>query len=361
MLDQASQSLASVGRWLGRIPAWLFLALLTGVFLAKGTLVWRFELIDATSQVFPDEASFGSSNLIGIAVHRLVGGSATWYAAIAVAALAGATAVVWKLAAPNDRGPHANRIMVILAVSWPLLLADVAWLGNGFEFLPLFMALAVLSPKTITYSLASVLAALTHPEQAFFAFAGLAALSLAPEFRSLRPRGIFGLGVSGLAVIATSLWISGSGGQSRTTYFLDWFVDSAALFLRNAALIVYSGWGVWWLILLIALAGVGVRGRWLLLGTAILIPSLITATTIDGTRVFTGVSSAVGIAVVAWFGQQITQRKDSQENVDSTNTALLGLVTIAFLIMPNLQVAMWGEIPGPGDFWIDSLRIFLPQ
>jgi len=246
--------------------------------------------------------------------------------------------------------------MLLWALSWPLLLADVAWLGNGFEFLPLFMVMAVVARQTPVAVLGASLAALTHPEQALFAFIALLILSLAAEFRFARSRAILGTAFAFASTVGTTLWLMSSGVESRTTFFVDWVADSLALFIRNLHLLAYSGWGAWWVLLLLAIGLLGRCGVQLLIVSAVLIPLAFTATTIDGTRVFAGVASAVGIAVYVFVHRALTVTPEQAAPAPSDRFALLGVTFLAVLILPNLQVIMWGDIIGPGAFWIDLAR-----
>lgn len=342
------------GAWLARIPGWFFALIALTIFLAKSILVWRLEILSGVAERFPKVDGFSSSNLVGIIIYRGTGGSPPLYAALASLALAAAVVIIWRAGGANT---VRRRTFLLLALSWPLLLADLAWLGNGFEFLALFVTLAVLTQHRALWVTGSLMAALTHPEQAFLAFASLGLLSLGQEFRSLRNRALTGAIGGAIAGVASSVWLSLSGADSRTTFFFDWLVDSLVLFFRNAALLIYSGWGVWWLLLLLVFASVTWRTRWLLVLTALAVPIAITATTIDGTRVFAGVASAVGLALIAFIRDQSTAGAAGQGEGSQQEMALLGLTFLAFAILPNVQVVMWAEVLSPGTSWIEFVRL----
>jgi len=345
-----------VGKWLNSLPSWTFGIVVAIILLAKAIVVWRIDILREVSAAFPQSQGFGSSNFVGIAIFTLVGESPLLYGAVSMGALAAAALVLARTGARGHSDRALRRTFVIFAVSWPLLLADLAWLGNGFEFLPLFVAIAVAARNQALAIVGAVLAALTHPEQSFFAFGSLLILTFAPEFRFLRWRAAAGAAIAAAVAVATTLWLTTSGSQSRTTFFFDWITDSLALFVRNAALIVYSGWGVWWLLLILVFVSLSIRGRVLMLVSALGLPLLITATTIDGTRVFTGVASAVAVALIVVLARQLSEPRPELNTDQPIHSGFLGLAFLALLVLPNIQVVMWGELPSAGAFWIDLIR-----
>lgn len=356
-LTDLGRMVSEFGTWLARIPGWLFTLIALTIFFAKSIVVWRLELLGDVAERFPVVEGFGSSNFVGIALYRAIGGSPALYAALAGLALAAAVVIIWRAGGADQA---RSRTFLLLALSWPLLLADLAWLGNGFEFLALFVALAVLTQHRALWVTGALLAALTHPEQAFLAFASLGLLSLGQEFRYLRSRALAGAISAAIVGLASTVWLSLSGADSRTTFFFDWLVDSLVLFFRNAALLIYSGWGLWWLLLLVVFASVTRRTRWLLVLTALAVPAAMTATTIDGTRVFAGVASAVGLALIAFLRDQRHADPTGKLERDQQDTAFLGITFLAFVILPNIQVIMWAEVLSPGTSWIDLFRLWFP-
>lgn len=345
-----------IGIWLASIPAWAFALTVGVVFLAKVAIDWQINVIHSAANPTEGSASFDASNFLGIAIFRLLNYSTVLYALVAIGALALAVLSLWRLGGGSQTDRLESRTLMMWALAWPLLLGDLAWLGNGFEFLPLFIVLSVLARRWSVVVAGAVLASLTHPEQALVAFASLLVLSLAPEFRSYRLRASIGSVAALTATVITSLWLAARGTESRAEFFFEWFIDAAAQFAGNTVLLVYSGWGVWWLLLLLAFGLLGRRGKTVIIISAILIPTAVTATTLDGTRVFVGVASAVGVALYAFLARSLQGSPDMTHAVNEHGRALLGISFLAFLILPNLQIVIWGDLASPHRIWLDIAR-----
>ena len=357
MLTSSWRLLQHLSLWLARLAGWKFLLLVAAIAISKSTISWHTDFLAAASSDELSKDDFAASNLIATELFRLLGMNASLYAVIALSALGCAAFLLWRLGLSASAGGRIqSRTLAIWALGWPILYADLAWFGNGHELLPLFFVLSVAARPTPLWIVGTMLVALSHPEQGFIAFISLFVLSMSSPFRQYRSKAITGVASSLLTVLATTVWLSGQAVQPRTFKFFDLLGSALELFVKNAPIIVYSGWGVWWLLVLFALASMRVRRDVLVVVAAtIVLPLTVAALTVDGVRVFTGVAGAVGVTIFIFLSKQLGLAQEAPRQ--KSEQGLLGLSFLVFLILPNVQTVYWGEILSPGTYWINLVKI----
>jgi hypothetical protein len=328
--------------------------------VAKATFIWKIPNVEGAAPVFP-QATSSSDMLVGIGVVKLVQGSSWGYLLVTVTALVVALIIVWRAGRPNGACPVTDRIRLILAVAWPFLMANLAWLGHGSEFLVLFVAMAVLLRSPWLWVLGAVGASLTHPTQAFATFVGLLVLTWAPEFRELRLRAVVGTLVGAISAIGFSMWMAASGVPSRIDNALEVLLGSILNALRHGVLGLYSGWGVWWVVVLAAFVLVGRRGKVAIVVSAIVLPVIGTMVGWDGTRNFVAVAGATGLAFI-WLLVKRDQKEIGKSRMggDAIRSRALGVIAVAFLVMPNVVILMLGDgVPRPGWMWVGLFENYI--
>ena len=343
------------GSWLSKIPFWVFALSVLALSAAKATFIWRLPNVHGAAPAFP-EARENSDLFLGIISYQVVGGSNWGYLILNGAALFLASLLIWLSGPSDERFTSAGRTRLILAFSWPFVATHLAWFGHGTEFFPLGIALAILARSRWIWILGIVIAALAHPAQSFAAFTTLALLTLAPEFRSWRIRAVTGMLVGGASLVGFTLWLRAAGLPSRITLAIEAMPLSLLNPLRHGILGPYSGWGVWWIVVLVAFVLATKRTRILIAITAFVIPSLGAMLNWDGTRDFVGPAAAVGLVLFVFAFN--TTRVSSPETPTGalkvpSSELILATMALLFIFMPNIQIMMIGDgIPEPGWMWV---------
>ena len=269
--QKGGMGLDNLGRWLLRIPLWAFVLLVGAIGVAKATFIWKTPNVEGAAPVFP-QATSSSDMLVGIGVVKLVQGSSWGYLAVTAGALAAALVIVWRAGGYPNTPPATDRVRLILAVSWPFLMANLAWFGHGSEFLVLFVAMAVLMRRSSLWVVGTIGAALTHPSQAFATFVGLLILSWAPEFRELLPRAVVGTITGAVSTVGFSIWMAAAGVPSRIDNAMEVLFGSILNALRHGILGLYSGWGVWWIVVMAVFVVVSRRANFAVVISGVLLP-----------------------------------------------------------------------------------------
>jgi hypothetical protein len=354
------------GAWLASIPFWVFAGLFGAVAISKAAFIWRLPNVHGAAPAFP-EPTQNSDLFMGIVSYQVVGGSSWGYLILNMTALIAAVAIVWLSGGKSDSTTARGRVRFLLAISWPLAITQLTWFGHGTEFLPLGVALALLARNRVLWIFGVLVTTLSHPTQGFAIFVTLLFLTLAPEFHKYRARALTGVLVGAVGMVGFSLWIHTAGIPSRIPLAVEVLPKSFLNALRHGILGLYSGWGVWWILLLLAIFIVGTRTRLLLIFTGVVLPSIATMIAWDGTRDFVAVAAAVGLAMFALVMNRNTSESSLSTSVRQESKQpehfLLALATFAFLLLPNVQIMMIGDgIPEPGWMWVGLFENYLlPQ
>lgn len=360
-LNIIAGSLDRFGQWLNRLPMAFFVLIVFAVALLKATFIWTPWIFEASEQ-FPEPALQRGNQFTGIALARLVNENSWFYFIVTAVAITAAIVYVWRAGDGNSITSGVSRTRLILAVSWPLVLSGLAWYGYGTELMPLFAAFSVLARRRWLWLVGIFGTSLTHPELSLVSFVGLVLLASSREFRSLLARGLIGAVVSLIVVVFSSLWLSSAGAETRGQLAIDFLPGALRSQLRHSVMGLYSAWSVWWVLILIAFLLVGQRAKQLLLISAVVLPSVVTMVTLDATRVFTGSAAAVGLASYWLVTSRLTpsERSGSNEANENQNLGVLGLVFIAFLLLPNVQFkTVLDPVPEPGRLWVDMLEVYV--
>ena len=344
-----------LGAWLARIPFWVFAALVLAIAAAKTTFIWRLPNVHGAAPAFPEPRE-NSDLFLGIISYQVVGGSNWGYLILNGAALFFASLLIWLSSPKEERFSATGRTRLILAFSWPFVATHLAWFGHGTEFFPLGIALAILAQRNWVWLLGIFIAALAHPAQTFAAFTTLAVLTLASQFRAWRRRAILGMLIGGASLVGFTLWLRTAELPSRITLAIEAMPLSLLNPLRHGILGPYSGWGVWWIVVIIAFAIANRQGRIFIALAAFVIPSLGAMLNWDGTRDFVGPAAAVGLVLLLFI---FNPRQPEGPAVVSagwqrpSSETILAVMALLFLFLPNIQIMMIGDgIPEPGWMWV---------
>lgn len=345
-----------------------FLLLAIGVALLKTTLFWRGSFFYLEVASFPEPASQLSSNFVAIALHGTFQQFGLFLGPLLLlsetVALLGATLALALLLWPYARNPLDQRLLILLALTWPGVQTVLPWLGNGTAYLPLFVVLALLGPR-LWLRLAGVVGATsTHPEQSFVTFSLLLVVTLIPEFRTFRTSALMGSTLGLIVTLGSGIWIQASEFAGRFPALEDNFLFSVRFSLRYSVLGAYTWWGLWWILIFIVLVMLRGRSRLVYPLAAVLVPGFFAAITDNYTRVFAGTALAIGIASL-WLlltrESRGTPRSGTSSDGESNSGHLaLGIWAALFLLLPNLSFMMPGEgVPVPGAYWVGLVENYL--
>ena len=355
------KAITELGRRLGNFPMPLFVALVIAIAAAKSTFAWDPHIFGVT-EAFPEPISEKSNQFSGIALTLILGSNPWAYLAVTLLLMAVSIAYIWRVGDSSSLSSIESRTRLTLAVAWPLPMASLAWVGFGNELFVLFVALAVLSTRRVLWIVGIVGAPLSHPELSLMGFGGLWLLGFAPEFRRFQQRGLLGLLWSLIAVLLTSWWMNLYGAPSRLEILPEFVTGTVRGQLRHGVQGLYSAWGVWWILILIAILIVGRRARLLLLFTAVVGPTVVVLASADASKNFASASAAVGLAVFWLVSKELKSPPPGGAPVEfnSRSRGMLGLVFLAFALMPNVQFKTTNNpVPQPGDVWIGLLEVYV--
>lgn len=362
---ELQRATARFGRWLIELPLPWFAAFAFVVFAMKSTLLWRGSFFYAEAAAFPKPASPFSSSILAVLIHVVsepIPGPTLLLSSLAALALA--VFLLYRcLTGSNSTGPQ-KRIALILALTWPAVLGILPWLGNGTAFLALFMVVAVCSRKW-PFRLAGILGAtMTHPEQSLVAFGLLFIIATSREFARFKMTAIAGFVIAACGAGLAAAWIATEPLMSRGPLLSENFVYSVRFSMRYGILGVYTWWGVWWILIIMAFLLFWKSMKYRLLLVTIVVPGIFAVVTDNYTRVFVGTASAVGIAIAVTVMQRLASNNSA--DVDSSNNMnwapAVGFWFLAYLLLPNLHFMMPGDgIPTPGFYWVGLVENFLAQ
>ena len=360
-LVQVGSAVTRLGRALLAMPIWQFVAVVIGVAALKSTFFWKGSFFYQEAAAFPSPVTHFSTNFLAVALHK-VSGEYVSLVFLSASLLALAITVTSFILYQWQRvpSPEYRRIIVVLVFAWPAVLVVLPWIGNGTAFLPMFMVFGLLARRIWVWLPALVLATATHPEHAFVGLALLALLATRPEFVQFRLRALIGTAISGVTVLLSVLWLNTNGVSGRGNEFTSGIDFALPFAFRHGVLGAYTWWGMWWLVIGVALVVVSRRSRWYILALAIVAPAIMTAFTADYTRVFVGVTIPIGIAVLSYL---VSTQTHEEEVLDPTGIQpgfALGLWFVAFTLLPNLIFMMPGDgVPTPGTYWVGLVENYV--
>ena len=108
--------------------------------------------------------------------------------------------------------------------------------------------------------------------------------------------------------------------------------------MTNAPLVVYSGYGLIWIAIIALLLSSRARDVAIFVSSLVLMPMLITALTVDQTRVWVGVTALASL---------ITIRALAAKLRGINSSLIVGSAIIIGVFLPSLEVTYLGELRGP--------------
>lgn len=345
---------SSVRRWISALPTTTFAILLLSLMLIK------------TGLNFTPQPEGGVERDTWPAPSGHIGGSSYGFRAIIIyldlegfrqLATLGLvlTAVFVGLVIATFRrifNGDVQKLGLLLVLSSPLVIVSFLNIGRYdiFVFIGAWL-IAISQTKQIPTSIAAIgiiLMIAGNPEHTAVAAAILLFMSSHPLLRPFRRQALAAFLAATIAVIVTSLWSASIGKDSRFTYWPDYVEASWATFSKALPLVLYSGYGILWgVVLLTLLITTRVQRVWLMIGF-IAAPVFATATSLDQTRVFVGVTALPILALTLAWLMELQEASLPRHQVQ--RALLLGCVIS--LLLPSIEYTQNQVVRNPYEWFV---------
>ena len=366
---QALVSWASgLGRWLVRMPGWVFAILLVafallrnGVnFLGTWYSTYPFLVESFPTPVHPFSASWASvvpAWVLGVS------GDAGWmlFHGLAVAVVLVGLVVVPMRVLPDVRG----RLVALVLVASPLATVLLQEIGRYDVWMIAGGVIIALARRLWVVGVGALLAVTGNPDQALALAVCFLVVSFAPSLRWLRPRTGVVVAVVGTVWVLMQVWfaaygklevtrvglmgrIFGFGGEVSpadeilTGRFADqgsWALGQFESLFAAFPLLVFSWFGVFWVLALYVVWLMRGANRWVVFLGMILLPALISSIFgIDGTREFVPIAWPILLALVYWG---LVKPGETLDSKSSSHWGLaLGASALAAIFVPAVYVML---------------------
>ena len=349
---ELGESVRRLGGWLARLRWWVFaLALLIVGVVRTGPLPigpeWVGWLRNAGDSL-PQPSEYLSSSVGPAAVMKVLGspGSVTWWVLGAILWACVFAVPILILARKGVKG----RLIAIGIAASPAFAVTVTMLGHYDLWIIAGSATVVLAKRWWWAAVGAVIAVSGNPEQAAPSAVAILLVALAWGNRRLALRGLAYLGLAVAAIVLVALWASAAGAPSRSGAFLQLIPLSVESFLGVWPLAIYAWLGPLWIVVLLAIAALP---RWssrlLAIAGVVLIPGLMSMTTLDGTRVFVAVGAGALVSMVALAMRGPWKEWEPAES----SLAIAGAVMV---LTPSVIIDTAGGIRLPYSDWMAQAK-----
>lgn len=341
-------SIERLGSRVMRAPVWLLAAVAVALAVGKAgpalePMEGWFVPIDRAAFPAPAPTTYGTSYAVRVIAWLAGTDDAITLAWIAAVASVASFAIV-GYAVVSGRSRHGSRLLLIAVITGPAAAVALRGLGRNDAFLLAGSLLVGLAAVRFVRSgwlpLGAVLMALGNPEQAVIGLALLVLVAWLMEGR-VPPAILVTLAAVALLAFGLDAWARSLGIVTRSAILAENLVPSLDTFARNLPLVAYSGYLAWWLVVIGACAALGGWARVGIAAALIAVPALATATTLDQTRVWVGVSTAA-VAAVAGVAARSCDRLAPRHVAIAA-----GCVAIAAVVFPVVEVTFRGAPAAP--------------
>jgi hypothetical protein len=307
-------------------------------------------LIETVKQ-FPEPVSFGSGNVIPALIFHILEVNSEFRWKIFSSALT-ATVFLTIILTIQFRTGKLRNLYSAFAISTPAFTLLAGNIGIWDIFPLIFWLLFFFGP--LKFRSASVwLLMLSSPEQGLVSLIAIWFLekSLGKSFTNNQTKKY--LLHSAVIIAVLNVWILSNRVPSRGWLLIKNFLGSAEVFISSFPNLFLSGYGPAWLIFLFFAFKLNVNSRFLLFVSVVVIPTVFTILTLDGSRVFIMVSIPLVIIILKEIA-----RDHVSIQILNENTVLISLI---FLFYPTL-IVFGGAVYQPLSYeflsnWIGSLNV----
>ena len=233
---------------------------------------------------FPNPVSYASSNILPISLLNIFNIQTIDSWAIFFGTL-NFSLVFITFVSIQLKGNELKNFYSVLVVVAPISTLLAGNIGLMDYFLCLSWCLFFFGPKRIN-TFSALLVSLSSPEQALVSFLAITVLERSVG-KSLTGRNTkFFIVQSFCIVIASNLWLLFNHVPARSWLLVRNFVYSIGSFVRDFPNLFLSGYGPFWILVLLFIFRLQKNSKYYAAVSLILIPTLFTLFTLDGSRVF---------------------------------------------------------------------------
>lgn len=342
-----SQPFSRLETWLQSVPWWLFSFMAIGVAAFKsGVVLDPIRMNDLEGFPYPPNTftslSYGFRTFGWVFSFDRDFHFALLGIVLVVIAL-GLIAALARIKFNNTDG----RIIVILVVAGPIGTILLSWIGRNDVLMILGSILVAFSNRRLSLVVPGLVMMIAgNPEQSVLAWLALVTASFFTHMESWRRLALVGLAVSSTALAGLSLLARSLGAGDRSRFLDDYLLASLHNFLSNLPLSIYALFGIMWPVVLVLLA-LGGRRELIVFFLTFAPAVVVTAITLDQTRVFVGISS---LALVAWLADRVPRTAQLLHGTWLSNR--LGWVALIALVLPAIEVFGPSGLPRGPFAWV---------
>lgn len=344
--------IGKVGSWLESRPWWLFGGIVTGLGVIRtGPLPIGPEWVGwlrSAGQSLPIPSEYLSSSLGPVGLMRVLGypGYVAWWALGFILWLAAFGGMIFYLA----RFGALGRLIAIGVAASPAFAVTLSMLGHYDLWIIVGSAVVAVSTRRLLVAVGAVIATLGNPEQAVPSAIAVLLVAFAWGNRRAICSGAIFLGIATLGFVSAWFWVSGSTTSSRSGIYLDLVGQSVDSIWGLWPLAVYAWLGPLWIGVILLLT---LLPRWwqrvLAFSGVIVLPGLMSMTTLDGTRVFVAVGTGALLSLVVHSLRG--PLKDWQPS-----SGFLGGASMVGLLTPSVVLDIGGTLRLPYLDWLEQIR-----
>lgn len=187
----------------------------------------------------------------------------------------------------------------------------------------------------------ALLAILSNPEQAVALSLCLLILATSAPFRHLLKPAALAVGLSSVAWASLTMWSMSRGAITRSGLLVELLPLSLERFFVQLPLQLYAGFGVALLVIVWAMLSQERRGLVAVTLGALVLPLILTATTLDQSRVLVCASIATTSAILATYGPQVRAALAQRTQFPLATTLILVLTLPAIELTSNIIRIPW--------------------
>ena len=291
-------------RALDRFPYWLFVAVIPLVTVIHGGFDLQFPNngIAQSTESFPSPLASSEASSYGLrTVSWMLGITSDGsYVRLNVAIYVIVVILSGLLA---RRVLDRNSAKVVVALLWlgPIGVSMTTNLGRPDCFVIAGGVILGIFARNISWGvLGALVMCAGNPEQAVVATLCFLLVSFGLSVPGLIRASSAAFMTSVVCYLGIFIVLRNIGQDSRLGYFARYFRQSLTYFLQSAPLQIYTGFGLAVLFICLTLTAVGVRRAALIVLGVLVVPLLVTATTLDQTRVLVSLTVPSICCVLVW-------------------------------------------------------------
>jgi hypothetical protein len=243
--------------------------------------------------------------------------------------------LVWS--SRDLRDAQKRKVVLLLIVSGPIVATLLNQLGTNDVFVVLGGLIIARWGTSIGLAmLGSLVMSFGNPGQAFTATLAVVLLSLVSRFRGFRWPSVLACSQALILLVIIGYWSAANGVKSQAAYLPELISPSLYAYLGNLPLSLYAGFGVVWVVVAYAVVVSRTSDRIPLILAAFVVPTVATLATLDQTRVFVGISTAVVVILVRSYVPEMMDKLKAF-GVKSILSWSLGLALLCPIVLIDFK------------------------